>query len=178
MDFRSSSSPSHLRPGAFHMLYKHTTQHTQLRVEERRTNKHGLGFAHSVRREKFLALYWHSGLLCSHERVLEQNPHTATWNADSFSRAHRPGLWVHRSAPRSAAAFLWPLPFQDCRNSYLLLTALGPCLSSSSSGLVRNLTREPFVWVSHQSRQRNRLTGTHPHPRPQKRMPRIIPHSV
>ena len=66
-------------------------------MEERRTNKQGLGLALSVRREKFFALYWHSVLLCSHERVLEQNSHTATQNADSFSRAHRPNLWVHRS---------------------------------------------------------------------------------
>ena len=34
----------------------------------------------------------------------------------------------------------------------LLLPALGPCLSSSSSGLVGNFVRKPFVWISRQSR--------------------------
>ena len=52
----------------------------------------------------------------------------------------------------------------------LLLTALGPCLSSSFSGLIGDLTRKPFMWVSHQNRQRN-LTGTHP----QKWIPNIMP---
>ena len=47
-------------------------------------------------------------------------------------------------------------------NSYLL-TVLGPCLSSSSSGLVGNV----FVWVSRQNTQKNPLTGAHPHPHPQ-----------
>ena len=47
-------------------------------------------------------------------------------------------------------------------NSYLL-TALGPCLSLSNSSLIGNLVLKPLVWVSHQNRQRNPLTGTHPH---------------
>ena len=37
-------------------------------------------------------------------------------------------------------------------------------LPSSSSGLVGGLAHMPFVWVSHQNRQRNLLTGTYPHP--------------
>ena len=41
--------------------------------------------------------------------------------------------------------------------------SMGPCLPSSSSGLVGNLAREPFVWVSRQNRQRDPLTGTHTH---------------
>ena len=57
--------------------------------------------------------------------------------------------------------------------AFFLLTALGPCLPSSSSGLVGDLARMPFVWVSRQNRQRNPLTGTHPHP--QKRIPPIVP---
>ena len=47
-------------------------------------------------------------------------------------------------------------------NSYLL-TALGPCLSSSSSDLVGDLARKSSVWVSRQNRQRNPLSGAHPH---------------
>ena len=45
-----------------------------------------------------------------------------------------------------------------------LLPALGPCLSPSSSGLIGNLMYKPFVWVSHQNKQRNPLTGAYPHP--------------
>ena len=37
-------------------------------------------------------------------------------------------------------------------------------LPSFSSGRVGGLTHMPFVWVSHQNRQRNLLTGTYPHP--------------
>ena len=50
-----SSSFSHLRSGAFHIALKtHKTQHTQPRGwKKRRTNKHGLGWAPSTRREKF-----------------------------------------------------------------------------------------------------------------------------
>ena len=46
----------------------------------------------------------------------------------------------------------------------VLLTALfcsGTFLPSSSSGLVGNLARKPFVWVSRQNWQRDPLTGTH-----------------
>ena len=55
-------------------------------------------------------------------------------------------------------------------NSYLF-TALGSCISSSSSGLVGNLTRKPFVWVSRQNRRRNPLTGDHSHPHLQNECP-------
>ena len=47
--------------------------------------------------------------------------------------------------------------------NYSLLTALRPCLSLSSSSLIGNLVCEPFAWVSCQNRQRNPLSGTHPH---------------
>ena len=70
--------------------------------------------------------------------------------------------------PPSAAASL-----SDRCLSLTVLTpfcsALRPRLSLSSYGLVGNLARKPFVWVSHQSGQRKPLTGAHPHP--QKRMP-------
>ena len=63
-----------------------------------------------------------------------------------------------------------PLTSVDCS---LLLTALFCRLVSfalsvvyllqSSSGLMGNLAHNPFVWVSHQNRQRDPLTGTHTH---------------
>ena len=66
----------------------------------------------------------------------------------------------------SAATCLWSSPFLD---SYLM-TALGSCLFSSSS-LIGNLPCKPFVWVLCQNRQRNPLTGAHPHPHPQNECP-------
>ena len=58
MGIRSPSGFSYLWPGAFHIsLQTLKTKHTQPKVEERRTNKQGFGFALSVRRGKFLALF-------------------------------------------------------------------------------------------------------------------------
>ena len=83
------------------------------------------------------------GFLCIcgyHERISEQNSHTATRNVDSSSCASRPGLWIHKSQ-----LLLQQLPLSPIVvNSFLLLTSLGPCLSSSFSDLVGNLVRKPF----------------------------------
>ena len=51
-------------------------------------------------------------------------------------------------------------------NWFLLFTAscsLWTFLPLSSSGLMGNLTRKPFVWVSRQNRQRDPLIVTHTH---------------
>ena len=176
MAIRSSCGFSYLRPVAFLIvLQSHKTQYTQPRGwKKRRINKHGLRLAPNTRKEKFGHF---PSILCfcvCHKHVLE-NSNTATRNADSSSHAHRPGLWYHR-----LQLLTQQLPFSDhCLSptvAYcsLLLTALGPCLSLSFSGLVGNLAHKPFVWVSRQNRQRNPLTGTQPHP--QKRMPPIVPH--
>ena len=94
MAIRSSSGFSHLRPGAFHMFYKYIADITYITESGRKKNKQSqLGLAISVRSEKFGHF---SGILCCHERVFEQNSHTATRNADS-SRVGWPGFWVHWS---------------------------------------------------------------------------------
>ena len=56
MAIRSSSGFSHLRPRAFHIaLQTHKTEYTQLTWwKKRRRTNHGLGFAPSARREKFV----------------------------------------------------------------------------------------------------------------------------
>ena len=158
---RSSRGFSHLRPGDFHMLYTQQKQHIQPREwKKRRTNKHGLGLAPSARRQKFEHFYV---VFCASVAIASVYPNEipteppepliyilALANADSGSKG--PG---------------YPLSSRHCQTvafPWLLLTALEPCLSSSSSGLVGNLTRKPFVWVSRQSRHRNPLTGAHPHP--------------
>ena len=65
MAIRSSNGFSHLQPGEFHIFFTNTqgTTYTTERVEEKRTNKHGLGLAPSARREKFVTLSKHSVLL-------------------------------------------------------------------------------------------------------------------
>ena len=127
----SSSGPSHVWLGAFHILYKHTTDTTYITKSGRKKKKQA----------------W-------------------TWVSPKHKKGEVWALLLH-SVLRCLS--------QTVANSPLLLTALGPCLSSSSSGLVGNLVHKPFVWVSRQSRQRNPLTGTHPHLHPQKWMPSIIP---
>ena len=65
-----------------------------------------------------------------------------------------------------------PLTSVDCPvlstslDRFVLSTSVdsGTFLPSSSSGLVRNLARKPFMWVSRQNRRRNLLKGTYPHP--------------
>ena len=53
---RSSCGFSYLRPGVFHIsLRTHKTQYTQPR-RWKKENKHGLGLAPSIRREKFVIL--------------------------------------------------------------------------------------------------------------------------
>ena len=128
-------------------------------MEETR-NKNGLGLALSVRREKF----WHfSGILwLSRACTRTKFPHSYQ-NADSSSRTA--DLDSGSTSPDSS---LQQLLLSDRRfsltvaNSYLL-TALRPCLSSSSSGLVGNLARKPFEWVSRQNKGILLLALTHTH---------------
>ena len=99
MTFRSSSGFSHLRPGAFHMLYNHTTDTTYITESGRKKNKQARTWV-SIKRKKreVLALFY--GFLCIFgycERISERNSITTTRNADSSSRARWPGFWVHRS---------------------------------------------------------------------------------
>ena len=99
---RLSSGFSHFRPGVFHIsLQKHKTKHTQKeRVEEKRTNKHGLRLAPS-------ASLWHFSVSLrastgNRRRVFERNSHKITRNADSSSHVCHPDL----SAPVLAVTFL------------------------------------------------------------------------
>ena len=106
---------------------------------ERRTNKNGLGLTLSVKREKF----WHF--------------YSILWLSRAFTRTKFPPSYQEHWLPLALAdlasgstspnSSLQQPPLSDRRlsltvtNSYLL-TALGTCLSSSSSGLVGNLTRK------------------------------------
>ena len=59
----------------------------------------------------------------------------------------------------SAAPFCWLCASLD----WPLLPTVSGTFLPSSSGLVGDLARKPFVWVSRQNRQRDSLTGTHTH---------------
>ena len=178
MAIQSSSGFSLLWPGSFHMFYKYITNIIYITETGRKKNKQARTWIGPNRKKgEIWGFFWHSVFLCCHERVLEQNSYSDTRKADSSSCADRPGLWLHKSK-----LLLQQLPLSDrclyvtVGNSPLLLTALGPCLYSSCSSLLGNITRKLFVWASHQSRQRDPLTSAHPHPYPQKRMPTIVPH--
>ena len=133
---------------------------------EERTSKNRLGLALNVRRRNsgtFLAFCAFVAITSEYpNEILTQLPGTLT---------HPLKLADQASGPTSPKPSLLQPPLFDRRLSLTvanstLLTSLGPCLSSSSSSLVWNLARKPFVWVSCQNRQRNPLTGSHPHPHP------------
>ena len=151
---------------------------------EERTNKHGLGLALNVRREKF----WHfSGIqwlsrACTRTKFPYSNQERSTYTSE-FESHWVPlsyGLVPHLSKklsklPRTQTH---PLALTDLASvstssnpspqqpplpnrrlsltvaNFYLLTALGPCLSSSSSSLVGNLALKAFVWVSYDTDKR------------------------
>ena len=140
-----------------------TTNTTETGIKK---NKQAWTWVSSKRKKgEVLAVFYGFLRICGYRKhVSKRNSHTATGNTDSSSCIGWPGFWVHRSQ-----LLTQQLPFFDgCLsltvvNFFLLLTALGPCLSSSSSSLVGNLTH-PLCEFRAKNRQRNLLTGTHPHP--------------
>ena len=58
--------------------------------------------------------------------------------------------------------------------SVLVSSALGTFIPSPSSGPMGYLACKPFVWVSHQNRQRSLLTGTYPHSYPHNECPHRV----
>ena len=138
-------------------------------MRERRTNKYGLGLAPRARKEKFWYFFvvFCVSVAIASVSVRAKFPHKPPGTlahplalADLASESTGPNF-SFSSRFFLTVAFPWL--------SLTPINCLGPCLSSSSSGLVGNLVRKHFVWVSRQSRQRNPLTGVHPHL--QKRMP-------
>ena len=155
MAIRSPSDFSRFRPGGFHIvLQTRKTQHTQLRVEERRTNKHGLGH--------LLSICASVSFTSEHSKIPTQQPGMLTHPLALADPAS--GSTGLNSSLSSRFSLTLALP-------RLQSTTLGPCPPSSSSNLVEHFARKTFVWVSRQSR--NPLTGTHPNP--QKRTAPIVP---
>ena len=147
MVIRSSCGFSHLRPGVFHIsLQTHKTQHKQSRGwKKRRTNNHGLGFAPIARREKCVTLL--RGFLCIcgllRAYIRAKFPHSLTHPltlAKSASGSTCPSSRL--SLTVGFSRLLW-----TALSCWLPCSVLGPCLPSSSSGLVGDLAHKPFVWV-------------------------------
>ena len=163
----SFSGFSHLRPGVF--LYKNKRRNTQ-NWEGGRKKQARIGLAPSARREKFVTLLCSFLCICRLLRacIRAKFPHSHQERWIILSRWPPRPLCPQDLAPRFAATFLRPSPSVRLLLTALfcwqLLTGQGACFPSSSSGLVGDLARKPFVWISRQNRQRNLLTGTHPHP--------------
>ena len=152
-------------------------------MEENRTNKHVLGLAPSVRREKFVTLLCSFLFICelSRPRIRAKLPQSHQERRFTLSRwPTRPlgpqVLAVSHIWPSASPDFCRLLSTADCPVLvYFLPFCSGTFLPSSSSVLVGNLACSPFVWASCQNRQRNPLIITHSYPHPQKRMPNIVP---
>ena len=83
--------------------------------------------------------------------------------------AKSPGMLTHPlTLANPPSGFTYPsshpLSHDDCPILSTSMFYSGTFLPSSSFGLVGDLTRKPFVWVSRKNSQRDPLTGTHPHP--------------
>ena len=81
MAIRSSSSISHLRPGAFHIFYKYTTDITYITESRRKKNKQALTWViPKCKKGKVLALLWHSVAITSvyQKEIPTQLPETLT----------------------------------------------------------------------------------------------------
>ena len=133
----------------------HYTTGTDIRyiTESGRKNKQARILVSPKRKKgKVFALFWHSTAITS-----------------VYPNEIPTQLLGTLTLPLELADLFRQLPLFDrhlsltVANSYLFI-ALGPCLFSFSSGLVRNLSRKPIMWVSRQNKQRNPLTGDHPHP--------------
>ena len=154
MAIRSSRGLSHLRPEVFHISLQYTldTACTIERWKKRRTNKHGLGLVPSARRENFVTLLCCFLCICglSWARIRAKFPQSRQEFSLILSRWPTRPLGPQVLAPRLAVISFW---FLLTALSWWLLSSVhcpGPCFTSSPSGLVGNLTRKLFLWVSRQ----------------------------
>ena len=125
-------------------------------MEERKTNKHGLGLTLRIRREKFWALFWD---FCASVAMFIRAKFTHCYHERWLILSR----WIHCSQLLLQQPLLSDRRLSLTVANFSLFTALGYCLSSSSSVFVGNFTCKPFVWVSRQNILRNPLTGAHPH---------------
>ena len=148
MAIGSSSGFFRLRPGAFHIASQDTTYTSESGIKNNKQTRTWV----SPKRKKgevFGTLLALCAVTSVYSNKIPTQPQGALTHplalADLASGSTGPNF-----SPSSRLSLTVLFPWLS-----LLLTALGPCLSSSSSGLVGHLTRKPFMWVSRQIRQRN-----------------------
>ena len=122
-------------------------------VEEKRTNKHGLWLACILR---FMANVYSSKTHTRSPGMLTHLLTLANLASETTHSSSRYSLRLTALFCRLVSSLLWSL-LSTSVNSRTFLR-------SSSSCLVGNLARQPFVWVLRRNWQRNLLTGTYPHP--------------
>ena len=154
----------------FTFLYGHTRHNIHNREGEGKENKQTRTLVISKRKkgevyDTFLAF---CASVSYREREFEQNSHKVTRNVGSSLHVCQPGLWAHWSKQSAFPRLL--LTALTCRLSSLFWS-LFSAVHFGTSDVTGDLARKPFVWVSHQNRQRNHLTGTHPHPYPHNECP-------
>ena len=168
MAIRSSSGFSHLRPGAFYMLYKHTTDATYIIESGRKKNKQARTWVSFKRKKKFWPF---SVVFCTSVAIVSVYPSEIPTQAPEklthpFALAD---LASESTGPNSSlgshisltVAFLWlSLTVFFC---WLPWDLAFPHLLPVSQEISR---ANPLSG--------NPLTGAHPHPYPQKRMPHIV----
>ena len=170
--------------GHYTFLYRYA-KHNREGGGKEQTNKYGLGLAPSARKGESVTLC-SSPCICRLSRAcILRETSTKPLTQQRSSRVGQPGLcgstgllsrlsdfcWLS-SLPcfyLLTASFCWLCHSLDC---YLKLTVLfflalstafsvfsRTFLPSSTSGLAGDLALRPFVWVSRQNRQRDRLSG-------------------
>ena len=151
-------------PGAFHMFYKYATDITYITENRRKKNQRSRTWVSPKRKKgEVLALFWH---FCASVAIASVYP--------SEFPTQLPGTLSHPLAPATGPKSSF---FSSCLSltvAFPWLTLTPMCLlpwDLAFPRLVGNLVLKPFVWVSRQNRQRNLLTGAHPHTHPHNECP-------
>ena len=155
--FMASDSSSGFHQGISHFFM--ATKNTTERVERRTNEQYGLGSTPSTRRG---VLWWFCAAFCA---FVDYRGHVfcakllqkTTRNANSFLTVFPHCLLLLTVHPLDSVVncSLW-VPFSTAP------VFSRTFLSSSTSGLEEDLEFKPFVWVSCQNRQRDRLPGKPP----------------
>ena len=141
------------------------TTYTTERVEEKKNIQARTWVSSKCKKGGVLALFCSFLCICGLSRafIWVKFPHNHQEHWLILSRWPTQPLGPQVLAPCLTAAFLSLLPSFDFCWQLSSVDSLGPCLPLSSSSLIGNFMQKPFVWVSCQNKQRNPLTGTHPH---------------
>ena len=153
------------------MFYKYITDIAYITESGRKKNKQTRIWVSPKRKKgEVLALFWH---FCESMAIASVYPSEIPTQLPG-TITHPPALGDPASGstcPNSSFSSCLSLTVAFPWLSLTLICSLLWNLASSSSSLVGNLARKFFVWVSHQNRQKNPLTGAHPYPHPQNECP-------